>query len=112
MDKRPTQASKEIIWRDHLARQASSGKSIAAFCRAEAISQANFYAWRTKFRGDVADLLAPTVQPAFIDLGAVTSDVLRTPTHSPAPTPAHRPTPSIDLRIDLGSGVVLTITRR
>ena len=50
MDKLQSQAVKEATWRERLARHASSGKSIAAFCREEDISQANFYAWRTKLR--------------------------------------------------------------
>ena len=38
MGKQQAQTSKEMIWRDHLARHAASGKSIAAFCRTESIS--------------------------------------------------------------------------
>ena len=59
MDKLHTKAAKEMIWRGHLARHAASGKSIAAFCRVEQISQANFFAWRTKLRGCAIDLAAP-----------------------------------------------------
>jgi hypothetical protein len=50
MDKLESQTSKEAAWRNHLARHAASGKSIAAFCRDEAISGGNFHAWRTKLR--------------------------------------------------------------
>jgi len=42
MKKLQVQAVKEITWCDHLTRHAASRKSIAAFCREEDISQANF----------------------------------------------------------------------
>ena len=112
MSKQQVQTSKEAIWRDHLARHATSGKSIAAFCRTEPISQGNFYAWRTKLGVGAAGLPDPAVPPTFIDLGAVTNTVAATAERSPAPTPSRSPTPSIDLRIDLGGGIVLTIIRR
>lgn len=111
MGKQQAQTSKEMIWRDLLARHAASGKSIAAFCRTEAISRGNFYAWRTKLHGGAAGLPVPATQPSFIDLGALTSTVAIAAERSPALTPARSPTPSIDLRIALGGGIVLTVTR-
>jgi hypothetical protein len=59
MDKLESQTSKEAAWRNHLARHAASGKSIAAFCRDEAISEGDFHAWRTKLRDGAVDLPAP-----------------------------------------------------
>jgi hypothetical protein len=76
MGKLQAQAAKETAWRDHVTRQAASGKSIAAFCRSEDISQANFYAWRTKPRGGTIGLPVPSVDSAFIDLGAVSQPLL------------------------------------
>lgn len=115
MANRQLETSKETIWRDHLAKHASSGKSIAVFCRTAAISQANFYAWRTKLRAGTHDLLTPPAQPTFIDLGAVPSIVTKALESRAAirPTaPVMQPTRSTDLRIGLGGGIVLTIMRR
>ena len=120
MNKQEFQTSKEASWRNHLARHAASGKSIAAFCRDEAISQANFHVWRTKLANatnEDAAVPTPTPTPAstFIDLGAVSSAIVRRASEpSPAPEPIHAPPamPGLDIRIDLGGGVVLTIARR
>jgi hypothetical protein len=122
MNKQDFKTSKEATWRSHLARHAASGKSIAAFCRGEAISQANFHVWRTKLanatnEGAAVPTPTPTPTPAstFIDLGAVSSTIVRrAPEPSPAPESIHVPLamPGLDIRIDLGGGVVLTIARR
>ena len=111
MDMLESQMSKEATWRDHLARHAASGKSIAAFCRDEAISAGNFYAWRSKLRDGVAERSLAPPGATFIDLGAVSSAI---PNESPghALTPAPLAMSGIDIRIDLGGGVVLTIARR
>ena len=41
---------REVLWRGVIKRQASSGLSVAAFCRQESISAASFYGWRQKLR--------------------------------------------------------------
>lgn len=70
MDKLESQTSKEATWRNRLARHAASGKSIAAFCRDEAISQANFHVWRAKFTNGANEHAAPpTPQSTFIVSG-------------------------------------------
>lgn len=38
--------AKERAWRERVGRFASSGLSVRAFCRREAITEASFYAWR------------------------------------------------------------------
>lgn len=115
-NKQEFQPSKEATWRNHLARHAASGKSIAAFCRDEAISQANFHVWRTKLANCTNErAAAPTSASTFIDLGVVSTAIVSAAAeHSPAPTPIHAPpaTSRIDIRIDLGGGVVLTTARR
>jgi sigma54-dependent transcription regulator len=112
MDKLEFQTSKEATWRNHMARHAASGKSIATFCRDEVISQANFHVWRTKLANGANEHAArPAPQATFIDIGAVNSAVgSRATEHAPAPAPLA--IPSLDIRIDLGGGVVLTIARR
>jgi hypothetical protein len=116
MNKQELQTSKEAGWRNHLARHAASGKSIAAFCRNEAISKANFHVWRTKLANSTNErAAAPTSASTFIDLGAVSSTIdSAAAEHSPAPTPIHAPPAGsgLEIRIDLGGGVVLTIARR
>jgi len=110
MGQQASAISKEAIWRDHLTRYAASGKTIAAFCRDEAISEGNFYAWRARLCQDKATSAveqAPT--RSFIDLGPVKTKTLNDKTQRAAAPSA---TPEIDLRIDLGDGIVLTITRR
>ena len=100
-------------WRNHLARQAKSGQSVAAFCRAESLSEGNFYAWRTRLadkESNVALIPPPATPAAFIDLGVVNS----TDTSSGTPRAAKMQSTnaaSVEVRIDLGGGMVLTIAR-
>ena len=114
MGKQTSAVSKEAIWRNHLARYATSGKSIVAFCRDEAISEGNFYAWRARLRQDkatsaVEQASAPASTRSFIDLGPVKTKTLNDKAQRAAALSA---TPEIDVRIDLGHGIILTITRR
>jgi len=100
-----TQVSKELTWRNHLARHASSGKSVSAFCRDEAISEGSFYAWRSRLRvATVNTTSTPRLQkkPApFIDLGVVKEHSKNAPFANS----------NIEVHIDLGGGISLTITR-
>ena len=84
-------------WRVLVARQAASGLSVAAFCTREGLSAASFYQWRTRLRG-AAGAAARKVagEPpahAFVDLGPLTMGAGR-----------------VELRIDLGGGVVLQLS--
>ena len=64
---------RESYWRQAVERQTRSGISIAAFCEAEGVSTASFYAWRRRLRdirsqrrheGDQRPRLVPlTVSP-------------------------------------------------
>ena len=103
-------AERESAWRDRLARYASSGQSINAFCQSEAISSASFYGWRARLRaqntGAPADGKAiPGLSP-FIDLGPVNAAVSGVRTAAPAEQRS-----GVEVRIDLGNGVLLTIVR-
>jgi hypothetical protein len=109
MDKLESHTSKEAAWRNRLQRHAQSDRSIAAFCRDEAVSTASFYIWRAKLAaatGHATNLAQPA---AFIDLGTIKDTVSVT---SIAHPPASAPTAVIDVRIDLGGDIVLTIARR
>lgn len=102
MSKLTSDGSKESTWRNHLERQAASGKSVANFCRDETLSESNFYAWRARCR--VATTHTSRLQKKsapFIDLGVVKDNSKTAPfAHS-----------NIEVRIDLGGGVLLTIAR-
>ena len=89
MNKQELQTSKQASWHNHLARYAASGKSIAAFCRDEAISQANFHVWRIKLANAINEGVAvpmPTPGSTFIDTTPETSSPptrIRRSTRSP-----------------------------
>jgi len=88
-------------WRGVLARFPSSGRTVRAFCRREAISTASFYRWRSMLEGASAEpppqkapsAASPT--PGFVDLGT-----LRPATNA-----------RVELRLDLGGGVLLHLVR-
>ena len=106
----------EVGWRALLGRFASSGLGVGAFCRREGVSAASFYRWRHLLgetgalsspasgrpssdrgaRGADACLMPADGSTAFVDLGAL-----------PAGTRGGR----IELRIDLGQGLVLHLAR-
>ena len=106
-------AQRQSQWRNHLARQAKSGLSVAAFCRAESLSEGNFYAWRTRLAatGSNSALTPPPATPAaFIDLGVVNSIDTNHATRLAEPV-RRTNAASVEVRIDLGGGMVLTIAR-
>jgi hypothetical protein len=108
MEKLGSQTSKEAAWRSRLQRHAQSGKSIAAFCRDEAVSTASFHIWRAKLAVADGHLAQPA---AFVDLGAIKDTAAVTSIAHPPPL-APVPTSGIDVRIELAGGIVLTVTRR
>lgn len=85
-------------WRSLLAKCGGSGLGIEAFCRREGISAASFYRWRhilcdTIDRGDV---VVRDSAAAFVDLGALNSQ---------------SPKPRLDLKLELGDGLVVHLVR-
>ena len=90
---------RELQWRERVADQANSGQSIASYCREQGIAVQSFYWWRTRLG---KTLSSKPVQRAhretpFIDLGMLAqADQAR----------------GLDIRLDLGNGVVLSISRR
>jgi putative transposase len=105
-------AQRETAWRERLARFAGGRQTVAAFCRREAVSVATFYHWRARLlTGAQRALSRPARAPvtsAFIDLGSVDAGLASSPVPAHAPT---APTTPINLRLDLGGGVVLHIVR-
>jgi hypothetical protein len=102
MDQRRRRDSQ--AWREVLDRYASSGLRVGAFCERESISEGSFYRWRSilqgvdgkkKPRGAARVPVAPTISAApFIELGSLNSGSSR-----------------VELRLELGGGVFLTVVR-
>lgn len=86
-------------WRALLSRFARSGLGVGAFCQRESISTASFYRWRALLgKGDAGgDETRRDPGPVFVDVGAL---------HSVS---ASRP--RLDLRLDLGDGLILHLVR-
>lgn len=86
-------------WGSLLARVGGSGLGVEAFCRREGISAASFYRWQ-RLLGDTVDRGEVVVRdraPGFVDLGALNSAV----------SPRQR----LDLKLELGDGLVLHLAR-
>lgn len=117
-------SQRESAWRDRLARYTGSEQTVGAFCRSEAVSVATFYAWRARLRaGEVTVTQAQRTAPApFIDLGSVRRRAANTSVSSRANASGYAPhvaphvapprtRSAIDIRLELGDGVVLHIAR-
>lgn len=97
------QSGKEVEWRRRLARFAASDQQIKAFCQAEAVSEATFYRWRKQ----LADIGGAAPVPGFIDAGVM----LPAPA-APSMTSCESAGATLEVRLDLGHGLVLQIVRR
>ena len=90
-------------WRALLAQFASGGQTVTAFCRSEAISATSFYRWRSQLGARVCASKAPLASAlvraptGFVDLG---------------PLAASASSPSFELHLDLGDGLMLHLVRR
>lgn len=89
-------------WRALLAGFKGSGLSAEAFCRREGISSASFYRWRSVLGNGGVQRRALVVRdaaPAFVDAG---------PLGLPRSQPLSK---RLDVRLDLGDGLVLHLVR-
>jgi hypothetical protein len=82
-------------WQALLARFESAGLRVASFCANESISEASFYRWKgllasSRAGQDIAQAVG------FVDLGAMASGAREA---------------RLELRLDLGGGVVLHLVR-
>ena len=86
-------------WRSLLAKFDGCGLGVEAFCRREGISAASLYRWRGLLSavGDDVATAVSTGAPAFVDLGPLNS--------------VSSPRPRLDLKLDLGDGLVLHLVR-
>lgn len=88
-------------WQSLLSGFEPSALSVEAYCRRESISAASFYRWRGILGGKLSrcpeSALAHDATPAFVDIGTLGA------------VPAHRR--RLDLKLDLGEGLVLHLVR-
>lgn len=109
-------AQRETAWRNRLARFAASKLTVEAFCRREAVPVGTFYGWQARLRarsadGGVVPQTALALSPSpFVDLGPVNSLASSAASTGLDHVPHHAHT-SLDIRLDLGGGVVLHIAR-
>jgi hypothetical protein len=101
MEKTKQRRLSSKVWRGLIARFEGSGLTAIAFCEREGVSSKSFYRWRTKLSaagpGQAATRTAARVArpaPEFIDLGALRGGSSR-----------------LELRLDLGGGVLLHLVR-
>jgi hypothetical protein len=87
-------------WQSLLAKFDGGDMGVEAFCRRQAISAASFYRWRSLLGnggdGGGAGVASDAVQ-AFVDLGTLDS--------------ASSSKPRIELKLDLGDGLMLHLVR-
>ena len=107
-------------WRALVAQQAVSGLTIGAFCRKVFVSTASFYRWQGLLQKDgdpgmaaVTDRVpavtalaatAPRRTPDFVDLGALEALAAPVPRDAAA-------SPCVELRLELGGGLILHLVR-
>jgi putative transposase len=86
-------------WRTLLAKLDDSGLGVDAFCQREAISAASLYRWRNLLSdgGDGGEAAVSNRAPTFVDLGTLNS--------------AASSRPRIELKLDLGDGLILHLVR-
>lgn len=91
----------EATWRELFSRQATSGETVAEFCRGEGINAGLFRRWRAVLtrsrRGGARPRKGKAVSQVaapFIDLGGLGSGGSR-----------------FEVRLELGAGVVLSLAR-
>lgn len=98
-------------WREVMLRFGEADMTVSAFCAREGLSASSFYRWRERLgsagdaevavphRGGRSELAVPPQTAGFIDLGQLA-------------TPPRDADAGLELRLDLGGGVVLQIVRR
>ena len=97
-------SSKAAQWSQRIKDQASSGQSVAVFCKVRGISVTSLYWWRARLsKSSAVEVSKPRSVVPFIDLGAV-----REPRAVPTPMAGS----GVNVYLDLGGGMTLTITRR
>jgi len=107
----------EAEWRDRIARQTISGKNVAAFCRSEGVTESSFYGWRSRLglknTNDEQKDTAVTISLPFVDLGPI-KQAANSHSIPPLNNEDHDKTqaPLLDIRLELGNGIVLHMAQR
>lgn len=83
-------------WQALLNRYDARRDSVSTFCARESISEASYYRWRGLLPVAAHEPDAASAPSAFLDLGHL---------------PASQPAPRLDLKLDLGGGLVLHLVR-
>jgi putative transposase len=85
-------------WRSLLGKVGASGLCVEAFCRREGIIAASFRRWRCLLSDavDSGDIVGHDRAPGFVDLGTLSSQ---------------SPSLRLDLKLDLGEGLVVHLAR-
>ena len=102
----------ERAWRAVFDRYDAGGLTVEAFCEREGLSRSSFNRWRSRLQQPPVKVRSPMTSKAgttpiaapaaFLDLG---------PLATAAPTAAPMPS-GVELRLDLGGGLSLTLVRR
>jgi len=91
-------------WREVMGRFDAAGTSVQAFCAGEGLSTTSFYRWRERLDHEVAAATRRSTTPAvrahsatgFVELGSLLAGGGS----------------ALELKLDLGGGVLLQLTRR
>jgi putative transposase len=90
-------------WRAMLSRFNAGSLSVEAFCLAESVSTASFYRWRALLGKEGKPSQGREAKPAFVDLGTLRP--------APAANNGQPPAERLELKLDLGGGLVLHLVR-
>lgn len=105
-------AQKQALWRERLAQQRASGKTIAAFCHERNIGKSTLSYWRRRLQAADGSprRKASVVAAPFVELNPLKAV---TPAGWSSREGASEDTADgFEVRLDLGGGVVLHIGRR
>jgi hypothetical protein len=82
-------------WRAALKKFDESGLDVREFCEREGLGQASFYRWRRRVPDERSEEMSAAPKPGgFLDLGPLSAKGTR-----------------LEVRVDLGAGVVLHLVR-
>ena len=100
-------------WMQLVAGHCESGLSVSGYCEREAISAASFYRWRSRVGdvargpiGKVARRAKARAAEDFVDLGMMSQLPVTTEGEATRQSGAR-----VEVRLDFGSGIVLTVSR-
>lgn len=104
----------EASWRAVMQRFAASASSVGEFCAREGLSDSAFYRWRARLATDrSAGVVARSTPRARMPLAASASSGFIDLGHlGPPSVPTRETGGGLELRLELGGGVVLHIGRR